>query len=208
MAERTGSRVFNSLWPYVGEFVLFKYILCLSTNWIPHIECNQCSNKSHGVENMRLCIVLGGSRQCRSVKEYCCLNTRETRHPTSPHNRPSEEQKKSLQSTQQHLQFTTHLSNTEPDIQCPYLDHRLPKLVFPREDLLPRLKSKRPTNDGKQVTMADSAAKLTPPASPTASFYDLSDDEEGEYNTIMHSSSGRGVKLLFSKSKVCLNSNT
>lgn len=41
-----------------------------------------------------------------------------------------------------------------------------------------------------------------PPVSPTASFYDLSDDEEGEYNTIMHSSSGRGVKLLFSKSKV------
>lgn len=40
------------------------------------------------------------------------------------------------------------------------------------------------------------------PASPSASFYDLSDDEEGEYNTIMHSSSGRGVKLLFSKSKV------
>ncbi|MCJ1406480.1 GTPase activating protein [Ptychographa xylographoides] len=46
---------------------------------------------------------------------------------------------------------------------------------------------------------------MTPPGSPrspTASFYDLSDDEEGEYNTIMHSSSGRGVKLLFSKSKV------
>ena len=42
----------------------------------------------------------------------------------------------------------------------------------------------------------------TPPLSPTASFYDLSDDEEGDYNTIMHSSSGRGVKLLFSKSKV------
>ena len=52
--------------------------------------------------------------------------------------------------------------------------------------------------------MVDSASKLTPPASPTTSFYDLSDDEEGEYNTIMHSSSGRGVKLLFSKSKVCL----
>ncbi|MCJ1472881.1 GTPase activating protein [Lambiella insularis] len=48
-------------------------------------------------------------------------------------------------------------------------------------------------------------AQITPPGSPpspTASFYDLSDDEEGEYNTIMHSSSGRGVKLLFSKSKV------
>ncbi|KAL9638096.1 MAG: hypothetical protein Q9164_001779 [Protoblastenia rupestris] len=53
--------------------------------------------------------------------------------------------------------------------------------------------------------MAVTASKSTPPdspASPTASFYDLSDDEEGEYNTIMHSTSGRGVKLLFSKSKV------
>ena len=47
-----------------------------------------------------------------------------------------------------------------------------------------------------------STAQHTPPHSPTASFYDLSDDEEGEYNTIMHSTSGRGVKLLFSKSKV------
>ncbi len=40
------------------------------------------------------------------------------------------------------------------------------------------------------------------PPSPTASFYDLSDDEENEYNTITHTSSGRGVKLLYSKSKV------
>ncbi len=30
----------------------------------------------------------------------------------------------------------------------------------------------------------------------------MSDDEEGEYNTITHSETGRGVKLLFSKSKV------
>ena len=54
--------------------------------------------------------------------------------------------------------------------------------------------------------MATTASNFTPPdspASPSASFYDLSDDEEGEYNTIMHSSSGKGVKLLFSKSKVC-----
>lgn len=54
--------------------------------------------------------------------------------------------------------------------------------------------------------MTSSTTHFTPPessASPTASFYDLSDDEEGEYNTIMHSHSGRGVKLLFSKSKVC-----
>lgn len=61
------------------------------------------------------------------------------------------------------------------------------------------------TDDRGQVTMAITASQHTPPdspLSPTASFYDLSDDEEGEYNTIMHSSSGRGVKLLFSKSKV------
>ncbi|KAK7967368.1 GTPase activating protein [Apiospora aurea] len=40
------------------------------------------------------------------------------------------------------------------------------------------------------------------PASPTGSFFAMSDDEEGEYNTITHTESGRGVKLLFSKSKV------
>ncbi|KAI1617975.1 rab-GTPase-TBC domain-containing protein [Exophiala viscosa] len=38
--------------------------------------------------------------------------------------------------------------------------------------------------------------------SPSASFYDVSDDEEGEYNTIAHASVMKGVKLLFSKSKV------
>ncbi|KJZ74002.1 hypothetical protein HIM_06670 [Hirsutella minnesotensis 3608] len=40
------------------------------------------------------------------------------------------------------------------------------------------------------------------PASPSGSFYAMSDDEEGGYNTITHAESGRGVKLLFSKSKV------
>ncbi|PGH11764.1 hypothetical protein AJ79_04665 [Helicocarpus griseus UAMH5409] len=50
--------------------------------------------------------------------------------------------------------------------------------------------------------MAGSAARITPPPSPTASFYDVSDDEEGEYNTITHTRTGKGVKLLFSKSKV------
>ncbi|KAJ5669353.1 GTPase-activating protein GYP7 [Penicillium macrosclerotiorum] len=40
------------------------------------------------------------------------------------------------------------------------------------------------------------------PLSPTASFYDVSDDDEDEYNTIAHARSGRGVKLLYSKSKV------
>ncbi|KAL2351379.1 rab-GTPase-TBC domain-containing protein [Cryomyces antarcticus] len=46
-------------------------------------------------------------------------------------------------------------------------------------------------------------ARDTPsPPSPTASFYDMSDDEEGEYHTIKHSQSGKGVKLLYAKSKV------
>lgn len=40
------------------------------------------------------------------------------------------------------------------------------------------------------------------PASPSGSLYAMSDDEEGEYNTITHQESGKGVKLLFSKSKV------
>lgn len=30
----------------------------------------------------------------------------------------------------------------------------------------------------------------------------MSDDEEGGYNTVTHTESGRGVKLLYSKSKV------
>ncbi|KAK0268209.1 GTPase activating protein [Friedmanniomyces endolithicus] len=40
------------------------------------------------------------------------------------------------------------------------------------------------------------------PPSPTASFYDMSDAEEGEYSTVRHTKSGKGVKLLFAKSKV------
>ncbi|CZT05531.1 hypothetical protein WAI453_004957 [Rhynchosporium graminicola] len=43
------------------------------------------------------------------------------------------------------------------------------------------------------------------PASPSNSFYAMSDDEEGEYNTITHTTSGRGVKLLYSKSKVYIH---
>ncbi|PWY72318.1 GTPase-activating protein Gyp7 [Aspergillus heteromorphus CBS 117.55] len=53
--------------------------------------------------------------------------------------------------------------------------------------------------------MPDNGVKYTPPPSPpspTASYYDVSDDEEDDYNTISHSTSRRGVKLLFSKSKV------
>ncbi|KAI0007378.1 GTPase-activating protein GYP7 [Xylariaceae sp. FL0662B] len=43
------------------------------------------------------------------------------------------------------------------------------------------------------------------PGSPTGSFYAMSDDEEGEYNTVTHTESGRGVKLLYSKSKVYIH---
>ncbi|GAW19006.1 hypothetical protein ANO14919_084900 [Xylariales sp. No.14919] len=42
-------------------------------------------------------------------------------------------------------------------------------------------------------------------SSPTGSFYAMSDDEEGEYNTITHTETGRGVKLLYSKSKVYIH---
>ena len=31
----------------------------------------------------------------------------------------------------------------------------------------------------------------------------MSDDEEGEYNTVIHKKTGKGVKLLYTKSKVC-----
>lgn len=52
-----------------------------------------------------------------------------------------------------------------------------------------------------------SEPEFTPPASPTASFYDLSDDDESEYNTITHTATGRSVKLLYSKSKVASKSS-
>ena len=52
------------------------------------------------------------------------------------------------------------------------------------------------------MTASKGKSSSADPPSPSASFYDLSDDEEGGYNTIAHSSTGKGVKLLFSKSKV------
>lgn len=36
----------------------------------------------------------------------------------------------------------------------------------------------------------------------------MSDDDEDEYNTIAHARSGKGVKLLYSKSKVRLPNTT
>lgn len=51
----------------------------------------------------------------------------------------------------------------------------------------------------------DASADPPSPPSPTASFYDMSDDEEGEYSTIRPSRSGKGVKLLYAKSKVYMH---
>lgn len=59
-----------------------------------------------------------------------------------------------------------------------------------------------PTSSAKSTSDTASTVEYTPPASPSGSYYDLSDDDEEEYNTITHSSTGRGVRLLFSKSKV------
>jgi hypothetical protein len=50
--------------------------------------------------------------------------------------------------------------------------------------------------------MTSSSNLVAGASSPSNSLYALSDDEEGEYNTITSTTTGRGVKLLFSKSKV------
>jgi hypothetical protein len=50
------------------------------------------------------------------------------------------------------------------------------------------------------------ASRTTGPPSPSASFYDVSDDDEGGYSTIRPSDDPRkGVKLLFAKSKVYMH---
>ncbi|KAL2025043.1 hypothetical protein VTK56DRAFT_45 [Thermocarpiscus australiensis] len=69
-----------------------------------------------------------------------------------------------------------------------------------------------PPSQQTQTTTTSSSASppsippLPPrPASPAGSFYAMSDDEEGDYDTITHTETGRGVKLLFSKSKVYIH---
>ncbi|KAK4504959.1 hypothetical protein PRZ48_002922 [Zasmidium cellare] len=48
----------------------------------------------------------------------------------------------------------------------------------------------------------DASADPPSPPSPTASFYDMSDEDETDYSTVRHSKSTKGVKLLYAKSKV------
>jgi hypothetical protein len=57
-------------------------------------------------------------------------------------------------------------------------------------------------NTTNTIAMASGQSSRPAPPSPSASFYDMSDDEEGGYNTITHASTIKGVKLLYSKSKV------
>ncbi|KAH7032769.1 GTPase-activating protein GYP7 [Microdochium trichocladiopsis] len=58
------------------------------------------------------------------------------------------------------------------------------------------------SNNSSTTTTSDNRNNNVRSSSPTGSFYAMSDDEEGGYDTITHAASGRGVKLLFSKSKV------
>lgn len=75
------------------------------------------------------------------------------------------------------------------------------------------------TSTATSSTAAPAAPLATPSPSSTAqrpsathsrqrnsslsgSFYAMSDDEEGGYNTVTHTETGRGVRLLYSKSKV------
>ncbi|KAL1880219.1 hypothetical protein VTK73DRAFT_6047 [Phialemonium thermophilum] len=58
------------------------------------------------------------------------------------------------------------------------------------------------TPNQNQVGSSTSPAS---PDSPEGSFYAMSDDDEGDYNTITHMETGRGVKLLYSKSKVYIH---
>ncbi|KAK1835362.1 putative GTPase-activating protein GYP7 [Podospora conica] len=55
------------------------------------------------------------------------------------------------------------------------------------------------------TTSTTTTPLLPRPSSPSGSFYAMSDDEEGDYDTITHTRTGRGVKLLFSKSKVYIH---
>ncbi|KAK1783610.1 rab-GTPase-TBC domain-containing protein [Copromyces sp. CBS 386.78] len=63
-----------------------------------------------------------------------------------------------------------------------------------------------PVTDSSTTSTPSAVPTSIPrPSSPAGSYYAMSDDEEGDYNTITHTSSGRGVKLLYTKSKVYIH---
>lgn len=51
------------------------------------------------------------------------------------------------------------------------------------------------------TSMSGDDAPHRPGVTQSTSYYTMSDNEDGD-ETVMHTDSGRGVKLLFSKSKV------
>jgi len=63
-------------------------------------------------------------------------------------------------------------------------------------------KGKAPVDNNSHSTSPPPNSQRSP--SPSGSFYAMSDDDEGGYNTITHIETGKGVKLLYSKSKVRL----
>lgn len=74
---------------------------------------------------------------------------------------------------------------------------------MPPIPLYARHNLKPPFNMSPNSSVAvDASADPPSPPSPTASFYDMSDDEESEYSTVRHSHTKKGVKLLYAKSKV------
>lgn len=102
-------------------------------------------------------------------------------------------------------------SRPHPETRLIQGNHLLSTLQEPKQALRPQVTTfinTKPycnTERACKRTMPGNRPNDTPPSplSPTASFYDMSDDEEGDYSTIRHSKSGKGVKLLYSKSKVC-----
>ncbi|KAK4168042.1 GTPase-activating protein GYP7 [Cladorrhinum sp. PSN259] len=62
-----------------------------------------------------------------------------------------------------------------------------------------------PSSNPPPAQQQSPSSQQNRPSSPTGSFYAMSDDEESDYNTVTHTDPARGVKLLFSKSKVYIH---
>ncbi|KAF4624201.1 hypothetical protein G7Y89_g13972 [Cudoniella acicularis] len=80
--------------------------------------------------------------------------------------------------------FSIYLNQSEASSDSPSLEPRNTNSTSLSRD--PEM-----TKNNKMTSTAGPAR----PTSPSNSFYALSDDEEGEYNTITHTSSGRGVYI-------------
>ena len=99
-------------------------------------------------------------------------------------------------------QTTNHARNPRQNALYPFTCSS-PELLKYKHTYLNNLRTELLTTIFRKMTSSSPAR----PPSPTSSFYAMSDDDEGEYNTITHVNSGRGVKLLYSKSKVRFSSH-